>query len=66
MEERTFETVRLMRREELEEFAVRAALQIRNYRREVQAGDDFVAVLLGFLLGAMVAASGLLFGLCLS
>ena len=66
MEERAFETVRLMRREELEEFAVRAALQIRNYRREVQAGDDFVAVLLGFLLGAMVAASGLLFGLCLS
>jgi hypothetical protein len=66
MEERAFETVRLMRREELEEFAVRAALQMRNYRREVEAGDDFIAVLLGFLLGAVVAASGLLFGLGLS
>jgi len=66
MEERAFETVRLMRREELEEFAVRAALQMRNYRREVEAGDDFIAVLVGFLLGAVVAASGLLFGLGLS
>ncbi len=66
MEDSAFETVRLMRRDELEEFAVRAALQLRRHRREIEAGRDFAAVLVGFLLGAAVSASGLILGLGLA
>lgn len=66
MEERAFETLKLMRRDELEEFAVRAALQVRSHRREIEAGNDFIAVLVGFLMGAVVSASGLILGLGLA
>lgn len=52
-----------MPREDLETFAVRALLQLRQNRGEIEAGNMFLAMLMGFLLGAMVAASGFLLGL---
>lgn len=66
MKESAFEAVKLMPRDELEDFAVRAALQLRGYRGEIEAGNDFLAILIGFLLGAIVAASGLFLGLGLA
>jgi hypothetical protein len=66
MTESALEAVRLMPRDELENFAVRAALQLRRNRGEIEAGNLFLAVLIGFLLGAVVAASGLLLGLGLA
>jgi len=62
MSENAFETIRLMPREDLETFAVRAALQLRQNRGELEAANLFLAVLMGFLLGALVAASGFLLG----
>ncbi len=66
MTESALEAVRLMPRDELENFAVRAALQLRRNRGEIEAGNLFLAVLIGFLLGAVVAASGFLVGLGLA
>lgn len=66
MEETAYQSVRLMRREDLEEFAVRAALELRRRRQENEAGPDFFTVLAGFLLGAVVSASGLILGLGLA
>jgi hypothetical protein len=66
MTESAFETVRHMSRDELESFAIRAALQLRRHRGEAEAGNLFLAVLMGFLLGAIVAASGFLLGLGLA
>jgi hypothetical protein len=63
MEDSTFATVRLLPRDQLETFAVRAALQLRSDREEIQAGNAFLSVLFGFLLGAIVASSGFLLGL---
>ena len=62
MIERAFETIRRLPREELEEFAVRTALQVRMERRESSAADYFVAVIIGFMLGTLVAVSGFLVG----
>lgn len=66
MTESALETVRLMPRDELETFAVHAATQLRRNRGEIEAGNLFLAALLGFLLGAIVAASGFLLGLGLA
>lgn len=66
MKEKAFEAVRLMPRDELEDFAVRAALQLRSHREEIAAGNVFLAIMIGFLLGAIVAASGFLLGLGLA
>ncbi len=63
MKESVFEAVRHMPRDELENYAVRAALQIRSYRGEVAASNAFVAILTGFLFGAIVSALGFLLGL---
>lgn len=63
MKESGFDAIRLMPREELETFAVRAALQLRSDRGVIQAENAFLTVLIGFLLGAIVAASGFLLGL---
>jgi hypothetical protein len=57
--------VRLMPREQLEGLAVRAVLQVHGNREEIEAGKAFLAILIGFLLGAIVAASGFLIGLWL-
>jgi hypothetical protein len=63
MKESALETIRIMPREELETFAIRAALQLRSDRGVIQAENAFLTVLIGFLLGAIVAASGFLLGL---
>lgn len=62
MNENSFETIRRLPREELEILAIRAALRLRNSRREIETGEFFLAVLTGFLLGSLVAASGFLIG----
>jgi hypothetical protein len=66
MRESPFEAVRLMPRDELERFALRAAVQLRSHRDEIEAGNVFLAILTGFLLGAIVAAAGFLLGLGLA
>jgi hypothetical protein len=66
MNESTLEAIRNMPREELETFALRAAVKIRSDRQEIEAGNLFLSLLTGFLLGAIVAASGLLLGLGLA
>lgn len=66
MTESALEAVRLMPRDELENFAVRAALQLRRNRGEIEASNMFLAALIGFLLGTIVAASGFLLGLGLA
>lgn len=63
MKESGFDAIRLMPREELETLAVRAALQLRSDRGVIQAENAFLTVLISFLLGAIVAASGFLLGL---
>lgn len=62
MEERTFETIRHLSREDLEAFAFRATLQMRRTRIEVESGRLFVAVLTAFLVGALMSASAFLVG----
>ena len=62
MKESAFEAIRLMPRDELETFAVRAALQLRSDRGAIESENAFLTVLIGFLLGAIVAASGFLLG----
>ena len=66
MKETAINILRLMPREELESFAIRAATQVRSDRNEIEAGNVFIAVLIGFLLGAIVAASGFILGLGLA
>jgi hypothetical protein len=66
MKESAFEAIRLMPRDELETFAVRAALQLRSDRGTIESENAFLTVLIGFLLGAIVAASGFLLGVGLS
>ena len=48
MKDSALEAVRLMPRDELESFAVRAALQLRSDRGEIEAANVFLAVLIGF------------------
>jgi hypothetical protein len=66
MEQNALDAIRVMPREELESFAVRAAVQLRNHRGEIESANAFLGVLTGFLLGAIVAAAGFLLGLGLS
>lgn len=65
MEERAYETIRLLPRGELEAFAVRAALHLHEHRRDSEVNRLFLVALTGFLLGALVAAAGFLFGVSL-
>ena len=66
MKESAFEAIRLMPRDELETFAVRAALQLRSDLGTIASESAFLTVLIGFLLGAIVAASGFFLGVGLS
>jgi hypothetical protein len=66
MKESVFQAVRHMPRDELEKFAIRALLQLRSNRGEIESGNLFLAILMGFLLGTIVAASGFLLGLGLA
>jgi hypothetical protein len=62
MEERAVNSIRLLARDDLEAFAIRAASHVRDNRMELEASRDFLAVLLGFLLGVLVATAGFLLG----
>ena len=66
MEEQAFETIRLLPRRDLEAFALRAAVHVRETRREVESTRDFSAVLMGFLLGTLVASAAFITGSSLS
>ena len=66
MEERAFTAIRLLQREELESFALRAAFQVRESRKELDSRRFFSTLLVGFVLGALVAAAGFLIGASLS
>jgi hypothetical protein len=59
-------TLKSLPRDELEAFAADAAVLLRRQRSEMEASNLFVAGLSGFLLGALVAASGLIVGLGLA
>lgn len=66
MEDRLLLAIRELPRDELEVVAFRAALRARLAHKEVETGRFFLAVLSGFLLGALVSASGFLLGAGLS
>ena len=58
MSEQAFDRLRDLPRQHLEDFAIRAAMQMRMNREDARAGNYFAAVLMGFLIGAVVAAAG--------
>lgn len=62
MQERLFKSIRQLPRAELESFAIRAAFYISSQHADADSGRLFSAVLVGFLLGALVASSGFLLG----
>ena len=62
MEERAVNSIRLLPRDDLETFAIRAATHMRDSRMELEASRHFLSVLTGFLLGVLVAAAGFLLG----
>jgi hypothetical protein len=62
MRDGVFETINAMPRDELETFAMRATQQLHINRGEIQAANLFLSMLVAFLTGAIVAASGLLLG----
>jgi hypothetical protein len=49
--------VREMSRESLENLVLQSMTQLRLRRQEVRATESFVGILLGFVVGALVAAS---------
>jgi hypothetical protein len=62
MHEQGFSNVRELSRENLEDLAVRAVLQLQADRRDVAPNSYFMAVLSGFMIGTLVAAAGFLLG----
>jgi len=62
MEEGRFDLIRLLPRQELEEFAVRVAMTTRHARKETDSNRLFLAMLTGFMIGALVAVAGFLTG----
>lgn len=62
MDESAISTIRNLPREQLESFAIRAAVYIKNSRNELKSLEFFLAMLTGFLLGSVVAALGFLVG----
>lgn len=62
MSEQVFERIRDLPRQHLEEFAIRAAMQMKLNRSEAGRGHYFAAIVTGFLLGALVAATGFMGG----
>ena len=66
MSDRQLEAIRHLPRADLEAFAVRLALHVASNRREIEHGNLFLTLLIGFLLGVLVAASGLFLGLRLA
>ena len=66
MSDRHLEAIRHLPRAELETFALRLAQGMGNSRREIENANLFLALLTGFLLGVLVALSGLFLGLGLA
>ncbi len=66
MSDRHLEAIRHLPRAELEAFALRLAQGMGNSRREIENANLFLALLTGFLLGVLVALSGLFLGLGLA
>lgn len=66
MSNRHLEAIKHLPRAELEAFAVRMSLRIGSSRREIEYGDQFLALMIGFLLGVLVALSGLFLGIGLA
>jgi hypothetical protein len=62
MEERAVNSIRLLPRDDLETFAIRAATHMRHSRMELEASHRILSVLTGFLLGVLVATAGFLLG----
>jgi hypothetical protein len=62
MDDRISWMIRQLPREQLERFAVRAALHVRQSQNEQRSWDFFLAALAGFLLGSMIAGLGFLLG----
>jgi hypothetical protein len=62
MHEQGISKVRQLSRENLEDLAIRAVLQLQVERRETLPNRYFMAVLSGFMIGTLVAASGFLIG----
>lgn len=62
MREQAADLFRVMSREQLEETAIRAMIRIRQDKEEKRRSSFFVAVLGGFMLGTLVAASGFITG----
>jgi len=63
MSDRHLEAIRHLPRAELEAFALRLAQGMGNSRREIDSANLFLAMLIGFLPGVLVALSGLFPGL---
>ncbi|MFN4140578.1 hypothetical protein [Aestuariivirga sp.] len=62
MDENVARAVSMMPRNDLERFALRAAVQLQLNRSELQAGESFLTLLTGFFIGVVVAVSGFLVG----
>lgn len=63
MRQTSFYTLKRMPRDQLEEFAIRALLRLRSQKEDTGTENLFAAILIGFVLGTVVAASGFLLGL---
>lgn len=62
MQERFYETITRLPRNELDSAADQAASDVSSQSETVDSGRLFTLVLVGFLLGALVASSGFLLG----
>jgi hypothetical protein len=62
MRDQGFANVRELSRENLEDLAIRAVLQLQAERRETAPNSYFMAVLSGFMIGTLVAGAGFLIG----
>lgn len=62
MQERSFDKIRLLPREDLEYFALRAAMQIHDNRKGSESGRLFFALMIGLVLGALIASAGFVAG----
>lgn len=62
MREQAADSLRGMSREALEELAIRAVIRIRQDKEDKRRHSVFLAVLAGFMLGTLVAASGFITG----
>lgn len=62
MQERLYETITRLPRNELDRAADQAASDVSSQSETVDSGRLFTLILVGFLLGALVASSGFLLG----